>query len=43
MFTNLLGPVLDKMSNHYQLNFLIWSIADGTSNQEMFTFDFRNT
>lgn len=43
MFTNMLGPVLDKIANHYQMPVVFKSLIEGTANQHMFFVDYRNT
>ena len=44
MFTEMLGPVIDKYLNHYRQNVVIQSPIRGQEDKaDMFTFDFRNT
>ena len=42
MFTNELGPVIDKALNHYRIVTPIKSVIDGFNNVDYFTFDYRN-
>ena len=44
MFTEMLGPVIDKYINHKRQNVVIQSPIRGQEDKaDMFTFDFRNT
>lgn len=43
VFTNMLGPVMDKFANHYQMPQVIESIADGTDASWVYFVDYRNT
>ena len=44
MFTEMLGPVMDKYLNHYRQNMVLQSPIRGQEDKaDIFTFDFRNT
>ena len=43
MFTNMLGPVMDKYLNHYQQDMYLWSPVKGMEDvKDTFTLDYRN-
>lgn len=42
MFTELLGPVMDKHLNHYKHTFTQRSLIEGQMVSDDFTIDFRN-
>ena len=43
MFSNLMGPVMDKFLNGYQMLMPLSSIVNGYRDKEYFTIDYRNT
>jgi Na+-driven multidrug efflux pump len=42
MFSNLMGPAMDKLLNHYRLVMPIHSFFKGNTDKEYFTLDYRN-
>jgi len=43
VFTNMLGPQLDQLFNHYQMWFMMPTMIRGQKAYDSFTFDFRST
>ncbi len=39
----MMGPVMDKLLNHYMITFPYPSIIKGQHTEETFTLDYRNT
>ena len=43
ILTDMLGPVLDDVFNHYHFKFTLPSLVRGQDTKDEFEFDFRNT
>jgi len=43
IFSNMGGPILDEMLNHYQSHVMVPSPFAGQGTRSIFTFDFKNT
>lgn len=43
IFTDMLGPVIDKFLNHYHFDFYIWSPFKGQDKYSIMSFDYRST
>ena len=43
IFSNMMGPIMDKALNHYQTGVILRSPFPGQSTEGIFYFDFRNT
>lgn len=42
IFTDMLGPVMDKFLNHYHFDFYIWSPFKGQNRYSIMSLDYRN-
>jgi len=43
IFTDMMGPIIDKFLNHYHFDFYIWSPFKGQNKYSIMSFDYRNT
>lgn len=43
IFSNMMGPIIDKALNHYKTGIILKSPFQGQTSEAQFDFDFRNT